>query len=47
MAVENKMSEAAQMEVDAVAETHRFIGQSWMGWVALYAILMLLDQIAS
>lgn len=46
MAVENKPSETAHAELSAMSETHRFIGQSWMGWAALYAVLMLLDQIA-
>ena len=46
MAVGHNISEAAEAELDTMAATHRFIGQSWMGWAALYAILMLLDQLA-
>ncbi len=44
MAVGQYASEAAEAKLDTVAATHHFIGQSWMGWAALYAILMLLDQ---
>jgi hypothetical protein len=49
MAVENETSNAGHarpVELRAVSDTHRFIGQSWMGWAALYAVLMLLDQFA-
>ncbi len=44
MALEHNNSEAAEAKLDTVAATHHFIGQSWMGWAALYAVLMLLDQ---
>lgn len=43
MVVEEKTAEIAEAESPAY-RAHRLIGDSWMGWAALYAILMLLDH---